>query len=94
MTADDTITRAAEVLSRIAGTTGPTLLDRERARALDAAGLLASPEHDAQVLRGAGKTLAEMARVSTSERRRDGWNAAAQVLEDLAESCEAGESGA
>ena len=45
----EAIDRAAEVLSRVAGTTGPTLLDVERARALADAGLLATPAHDAAV---------------------------------------------
>lgn len=42
----DPIDRAAEVLSRVEKTTGPSWLDRERAQALDDAGLLVDPRGD------------------------------------------------
>ena len=46
----DHLDRAAEVLARVGCQPDdePSFLDREYARALDAAGLLASPEHDAE----------------------------------------------
>lgn len=59
----DHLDRAAEVLARVGCQPDdePSFLDREYARALDAAGLLVSPERDAAVaaraLRGAAEEV-------------------------------------
>lgn len=92
----DHINRAARALS-LAPWADLTIT--EQVRWLNAAGrlaeadLLASPTHDAMVaakaLRAASTVLAKFARVASTERRREGWLAAAGVLEGMAEEVDA-----